>query len=290
MSDDSQDNQQCKWYKNLPKQFQFNPSRYGDDGTMRECIAEMIGTFILCVFGIGACAQHLFMGSQDPWLVYLGWGLGCMFGVYWSAGVSGGHINPAVTLGMCVTGRTPWKKFVPYAFFQTCGAFWASFMVYIIYWDQFHHYTGTDRMTTGGKATAGIFTTIPPEHVSNFVAMIDQMAVTAFFVGTIHALTDERNAAPGSNLAPMLIGMLVTCCGACFGINAGFGINPARDMGPRMFLSCVGYGTKPWTVHDFWGIMCWFAQLVGGLVGGLMYDFNVTMHMDDDDDEKEKSE
>merc|ERR1712113_73658 len=82
--------------------------------------------------------------------------------------------------------------------------------------------------------------------------------------------------------------MLGTCCGACFGINAGFGINPARDMGPRMFLSCVGYGTKPWTVHDFWGIMCWLAQLVGGLVGGLMYDFNVTMHMDDDDDDKEK--
>jgi len=296
MSDDAPTEQQeqqqgGKWYCKLPQAVCFNPKKFGDDGTMRECIAEMMGTFILCVFGIGACAQHLFSGSHDPWLVYFGWGLGCTFGIYWAAGVSGGHINPAVTLGMCVTGRTPWKKFLPYTFFQTCGAFWASVMVYMIYWDQLNHYTGNDRMTTGGKATAGIFTTFPPEHVSNFVACIDQMAVTAFFVGTIHALTDERNAAPGSNLAPLLIGLLVATCGACFGTNAGFGINPARDMGPRMFLSTVGYGMKPWSVHDYWGVMVCFAQMFGGFIGGIMYDLNVSFHQDDEDeDDKEKSE
>jgi len=290
MADEQQKDRFEAWYMKPWKNFHFKPSFWGDDGTMRECMAEMMGTFILCVFGMGAAAQQLFTGSQDPWLGYLGWGLGCMFGIYWAAGVSGGHLNPAVTLGMCVTGRTPWKKYIPYTFFQTSGAFWACWMVYIIYWDQFHNFAGEARTIKGATATASIFATFPPEHVRNVIAAIDQAAVSAFFVGTVHALTDERNAAPGANLAPLLIGLLVTACGACFGINAGAAINPARDFGARMFMSCVGYGfMDPWIHHGFWGVFATAPMMLGGLYGGIMYDLNVTVHADDDDD-KEKSE
>jgi len=277
-----------KWYMNLPHCKKWN-SQVEHGPMMRECIAECVGTFILCVFGIGAVAQHMFSGAQDPWLVYFGWGMGVTFGIYWAAGVSGGHINPAVTLGMCATGRTSWKNLVPYTFAQLSGAFWASFLVYVIYFDYFQHFSGSDKTTTGGKATAGIFTTFPPDHVTNVVACIDQAAITAIFVGTIFALTDEKNAGVGSNLAPLLIGLCVTTIGASFGLNAGFGLNPARDLGPRMFLSLSGWGTKPWTVHECWGMIGWFAQMVGGFIGGIMYEQNITMHQDDEDD-KEKSE
>ena len=66
-------------------------------------------------------------------------------------------------------------------------------------------------------------------------------------MGTIFALLDNKNIGPGSNLAPLLIGLIVTTAGTCFGINAGFGLNPARDLGPRIFTAVAGWGSTPFT-------------------------------------------
>lgn len=70
---------------------------------------------------------------------------------------------------------------------------------------------------------------------------------TALFVGTIFALLDHKNIGPGSNLAPLLIGLIVMTMGITFGVNAGFGLNPARDLGPRIFTAMAGWGSAPFT-------------------------------------------
>src|ERR687893_3283428 len=97
-------------------------------GTSREAAAEFLGTFILIVFGVGVVAQTvLSRGANGSFLaINLGWGLAVMLGVYAAGGVSGAHLNPAVTLALALTRGFPWAKVVPFIAAQVAGAFLAS--------------------------------------------------------------------------------------------------------------------------------------------------------------------
>ena len=83
------------------------------------------------------------------------------------------------------------------------------------------------------------------KHLVFFLFFFAQVLATALFVGTIFALLDHKNIGVGANVAPFMIGLIVLTAGATFGINAGFGLNPARDLGPRIFISMVGWGNTP---------------------------------------------
>ena len=97
-------------------------------GTSREAAAEFLGTFILIVFGVGVVAQTvLSRNTAGSYLaINLGWGLAVMLGVYASAGVSGAHLNPAVTLALVATRGFPLAKVAPYVVAQMAGAFVAA--------------------------------------------------------------------------------------------------------------------------------------------------------------------
>src|SRR5688500_17120876 len=99
----------------------------------RELLAEFFGTFILIVFGVGVVAQVvLSRQTAGSYLsINIGWGLAVMMGCYVSAGVTGAHLNPAVTLALAVHRRFPWSKVGPYALAQTAGAFVASAIVFL---------------------------------------------------------------------------------------------------------------------------------------------------------------
>jgi len=90
-------------------------------------------------------------------------------------------------------------------------------------------------------------------------------------------LTD-KNIGVGANLAPFLIGLIVFTMGTSYGINAGFGLNPARDLGPRIFTSMAGWGGTPFTAHNNWWIYPVIGQLLGGVIGGLAYELTVGIH------------
>ena len=92
--------------------------------TVREMLAEFLGTFVLILFGAGVVAQFIVSRqAQGSYLaINLAWGLGVVMGCYVSAGVSGAHLNPAVTLAAAVHRGFPWRKVVPYALAQTAGA------------------------------------------------------------------------------------------------------------------------------------------------------------------------
>jgi glycerol uptake facilitator-like aquaporin len=85
--------------------------------------------------------------------------------------------------------------------------------------------------------------------------------------------------APGANLAPLLVGALVLLIGMTFGFNAGYAINPARDLGPRLFTAVAGWGPKVFTVHN--GMWWWVpvvGPLIGGVLGGFVYDVFIARH------------
>lgn len=249
-------------------------------GTRREVAAEFLGTFILIVFGIGVVAQTvLSKGANGSYLgINLGWGLAVMLGVYTAGGVSGAHLNPAVTLALAVRRGFPWAKVVPFILAQIAGAFVAAAVVYVTYAEAFTAFDGGVRQVIGDVATAGIFATYPQPFLSIGGGFIDQVVGTALLMGTILAITDQRNNPVPNWLAPVIVGAIVVAVGVAFGFNAGYAINPARDLGPRLFTLVAGWGGGVFTASGGWWWVPVTAPCVGALLGAYTYDFLVAKH------------
>jgi MIP family channel proteins len=250
-------------------------------GIAREAVAEFLGTFTLMVFGIAVVAQvvlsHQTTGQYLS--INIGWGLAVTMGAYVAGGVSGAHLNPAVTLALAVHRGFPWKKVLPYALAQLAGAFIAALVVFITYHEGFANLDNGIRQVTGPEGTAGIFATYPQAFLSTFPGgFIDQVVGTALLVGCIFAITDQRNAAPPTAFAPLVVGALVLLIGATFGFNAGYAINPARDFGPRLFTAVAGWGSEVFRAGNSWWWVPIVAPCVGGVLGGYVYDLLIARH------------
>jgi len=244
-------------------------------GMFRELAAEFLGTFVLIVFGVAVVAQVVLSGQQNGQYlsINIGWGLAVTMGVYVAGGVTGAHINPAVTLALAVHRGFPWSKVLPYCIAQTAGAIAASAVVFVTYYEALGHFDGGLRQVVGDQATAGIWATYPQPFLSNAPGgLIDQIVGTALLVGVIFALSDEKNTPPAANLAPLLVGALVLLIGMTFGYNAGYAINPARDFGPRLFTAIAGWGVDVFRANNYWWWVPIVGPSIGGILGGFVYD------------------
>jgi MIP family channel proteins len=245
---------------------------------VREMLAEFLGTFVLIVFGVGVVAQFVLSRSAagSYLAINLTWGLGVVMGCYVSAGVSGAHLNPAVTLALAAHRQFPWNKVVPYSAAQLAGAFAASAVVFITYHEALAAFDGGVRQVLGPQGTAGIWSTYPQPFLSVFPGgFIDQVVGTALLVGVIFGITDNRNAPAPAGLTPVVVGLLVVAIGAAFGFNSGYAINPARDLGPRLFTFVAGWGTEVFRAGNGWWWVPVVAPCIGGVIGGWAYDLLV---------------
>lgn len=241
---------------------------------MREALAEFFGTTILIAFGLGVVAQTVLSsgGAGSPLGIHLCWGIAVILGVYASAGVSGAHLNPAVTLALALRRGFPWSRVGPYVIAQMLGAFAGAAIVYVTYHEAFAAFDGGVRQIAGAQGTAGIFSTYPAPFLSTFGGFIDQVVGTALLIVAVFALTDERNAPPAAGLTPVLVGVAVMGIGMAFGFNAGYAINPARDLGPRLFTALAGWGPGVFTAaNGYWWVPV-VAPCVGAVIGGVGYD------------------
>ncbi len=260
---------------------------------LREALAEFLGTFVLIVFGVAVNAQvTLGEGRFGDFLsINLGWGLAVTMGVYACAGVSGGHLNPAVTLALAARGRIAWSKVPVYWIAQVLGAVLASAVVFFVYHEALEayarHHSASAFDVPGVKdvthPTAQIWATYPRVFadgsvLSNFPGgLLDQIVATGLLVLVVFALSDPRNAPPLANLAPMVVGGTVLLIGMTFGFNCGYAINPARDFGPRLFTFLGGWGTDVFTVYNhFWWVPI-AGPLAGGVMGAFAYDYLIAL-------------
>jgi MIP family channel proteins len=244
-------------------------------GLLREVLAEFFGTFILIVFGVGVVAQVVLSKhtAGDNLSINIAWGLAVTMGCYVSAGVTGAHLNPAVTLALAVHRKLPWDKVLPYTIAQVAGAFVASAVVFLTYHEAINAFDGGVRQVLGAQGTAGIWATYPQPFLSTFPGgFIDQVVGTALLVAGIFGITDSRNSPAPAGLAPVVVGLLVVLIGATFGFNAGYAINPARDFGPRLFTFVAGWGGEVFTAGNSWWWVPITAPCVGGVIGGWAYD------------------
>ena len=250
-------------------------------GTAREAAAEFLGTFILIVFGAGVVAQVVLSGGQTHGgylSINIAWGIAVTMGVYVTGTVSGGQINPAVTLAAAVHRGFPWRKVPAYVGAQVAGAFAASAVVWLTYREAFDHFDGGVRQVAGAQATAGIFATYPQPFLSVAGGLVDQVVGTALLTLVIFALTDRQNLAPETTLTPVLVGALVVVIGMTFGFNAGYAINPARDFGPRLFTAVAGWGSDVFRAGNHWWWVPIVGPCVGAVLGGFVYDLLITRH------------
>lgn len=270
-------------------------------GTWGECLAEFFGTFVLIVLGDGVVAMAvaalpgsgrtatsttIFLAAGDWLLITFGWGFAVCMGVYVAGGVSGAHINPAVTVALAVRRKFPWAKVGPYVIAQVVGAFVAAALLFLIYHqaiNAFNLANKTPKSSGQALATYSIFATFPAKYYagSTIWPLVDEIVGTAFLLIFVVAITDGRNQLPGANLPPLIIGFAVFAIGTSLGANTGYAINPARDFGPRLFAFFAGWGkvALPGTFNSigfhfsdyFWIPIV--GPLIGGIIGVLLYDF-----------------
>ncbi|XP_053717469.1 aquaporin-10b [Synchiropus splendidus] len=247
---------------------------------VRECLAECLGVYILILFGCGSVAQVTTSRKENGQYlsINLGFALGVMFGVFASRGVSGAHLNPAVSLSLCFLGRHPWTKLPFYVFFQVLGAFLAAATVGLQYYDAIHSFSGGELTITGPTATGGIFCTYPANYLSLWGGFMDQVIGTAALLLCILALGDQRQGPIADGLQPALVGALVLVIGASMGSNSGYAINPARDFGPRLFTYIAGWGEEVFRAGNNWWWIPIVAPCVGALLGALIYQLTVEVH------------
>jgi len=279
----------------LPRARGAGPLRMGFvTGLAGDMMAEFFGTMVLIAFGDGVVAMavaalnqsgrgtSIFVAAGDWLLITWGWAMAVVFGVYVAGGITGAHINPAVTLAFAVRGDFPWRKVPGYWLAQVVGGFVGAAIVFLVYHDAISSYESAHHIVRGNLdsvVTFSIFATFPAPyfHGGWIGPLIDQIVGTAFLLIFVAALVDRRNLAPKSNLTPFLVGLAVAAIGMSYGANAGYAINPARDLGPRLLALAAGWGQTaiPGNGVGFGGYF-WIpivGPLVGGVVGILLYGF-----------------
>ena len=259
--------------------------------TLKECLAEVIGTFILIFIGNMTVAMAVHTGGMNLWGVASMWGLAVVLAVYAVGPISGAHLNPAVTISMALFRGLGWQKVLPYIFSQVTGAFLASALIWTLwsgFWVPLAAKLGVTIGGAGSQQIMSVFSCFYPNpgigtdaaawaKVSTGTAIGVEVVLTGILVFMILALTEDRHeGAPKSNLVPWFVGLTVT---ALVGIGAPLtmaALNPARDLGPRLFSYLIGFGeiAFPGPRGNEWWLFI-VAPIAGAVVGGLVYEFLV---------------
>ncbi|XP_013865158.1 aquaporin-10a [Austrofundulus limnaeus] len=240
---------------------------------VRECMAEFLGTFVLLLFGCSAAAQV--KTSRETKGQYLStnmsFSVGVMSAMYLTKGISGAHLNPAVTLSFCVLGQVRWGRLVPYCLSQILGAYVASALVYLVYYDAIITFSGGVLTVYGPNETASIFATYPTEYLTLGRSFLDQVVGTGTLMLCILCLEEKRNTPAPSELIPAIVAVIVLGISMSMSGNCGAAINPARDLGPRLFTLSAGWGTEVFTCYNYWFWVPLVAPPIGAVLGSFMY-------------------
>ncbi len=250
-----------------------------------QCIAEFLGTALLIFFGTGCVAAMKLGGAElGLWEISIIWGIGVSMGVYLAAGVSGAHLNPAVSIALWLFGTFERHKVPAYILAQTAGAFCAAALVYGLYSSLFFDFEQAQHMTRGSLASlelASVFSTYPHPSLSVGQAFLVEVVITAILLGMIMALTDDGNGLPRGPLAPLLIGLLIAVIGGAMGPLTGFAMNPARDFGPKLMTFIAGWGEVAFTGgRDIpYFLVPLIAPVIGACLGAAGYKALICRHL-----------
>ncbi len=254
----------------------------------RMLLGEFLGTALLVFFGCGSVAAAVTTGAQvGIFEVAIVWGLGIAIAIGLTAPLSGAHLNPAVTLAAAIWKKFPSRLLLPYWFAQLTGAFFAAILLHLIFSDSIHTFEkrqGVIRGTPGSEASAMVYGEYFPnpegkaltpdsrERMTASRAFFAEVVGTALLVLVIFGLESGSPPVYPPGFRPVLIGLTVTLLISLLGPLTMCCLNPARDLGPRLFSSLAGWGSIPFTVNGSgWLTVYLIAPLLGGVLGGAIF-------------------
>lgn len=196
-----------------------------------------------------------------------------MIGIYIAGGISGAHLNPAISIMLWIYRGFPLRKVPGYLVAQVLGAFIAALVAFGIYRSQILSYDIGGDLSTGGTASA--FLTGPRNAaVGAPTAFFTEFVATAILAIVVLALGDDTNAPPGAGMNAFIMGLVITVESNAFSNNTGCAMNPSRDFGPRLALLALGYGPSVFR-NGYWAYGPWAAAISGAVVGGALYDIAI---------------
>lgn len=217
-------------------------------------LAEFFGTFWLVFGGCGSAV--LAAGFPELGIGFVGvslaFGLTVLTMAYAVGPISGGHFNPAVTLGLVAGGRFPASEILHYWAAQVLGAIAAALVLYIIA-------SGNSEFALAGGFASNGYGEHSPGGYTLAAALVAEVVLTAFFLIIIMGATDKHRPA---GFAPIAIGLALTLIHLISIPVTNTSVNPARSTGPALFAG-------GWALQQLW--LFWVAPLVGGVLGGLIY-------------------
>ncbi len=250
---------------------------------------EFAGTFLLVFFGVGAVNAAVVSGAHvGLWQVAAVWAVGVALGIYASASLSGGHINPAITAVAAIYDRFPLGRVGPYWLAQVFGAACASLVLYGLFAEaiiEFERQRGLLRGGPDSELSAMVFGEYFPNPAmygtaeeawrvvslkSAFIAEMVGTALLAFLVGTV---TSDRNPAkPSPAMAAVVIGLGVAAIISVVAPLTQAALNPARDFGPRLVSYFLGWGDIAIPgPRGGWFIVYIAGPVVGAVIGGGLF-------------------
>lgn len=239
----------------------------------REPLAEFLAVIVQLTIGFCVDLSITVSKNDNDFSGNFAWGFASMCGIYIAGGISGAHLNPAISIMLYIYRGFPLRKIPSYIFAQILAAFIAALISYGLYRTAILEYAGG--LSLGDSGTANAFITSRRHStVDPSTAFFNEFVATGFLAIVVLALGDDSNAPPGAGMSALVLGLVITVLCMAFGYNTGAAMNPSRDFGPRLALLALGYGGDLFR-NGFWVYGPWVACILGAIVGAGFYDIAI---------------
>lgn len=227
---------------------------------LREFISETSGMFWFILFSLGNIANFVLYSEVNvTWIgVAISWGFNLMFGIYLASFNSQAHLNPCVSLCFYLFDKSiTLTQLIIHSLAQLLGSFLAACVVYGIYYDKII-------LLNNDRIASSIFATYKASNVSIVNSFFTEFLGTGLLVSGIFAILTNNKT---KDHAPVFIGLLLSSLVLSFGVQTAFALNPARDLGPRIFTACIGYDSFSYEDHYWW------VPLVADYTGAVVFTY-----------------
>ncbi|WP_315122294.1 MIP/aquaporin family protein [uncultured Clostridium sp.] len=231
---------------------------------MSSFMAELLGTMILILFGDGVVAGVVLNKSKSQnsgWIVITtAWAIGVAIPAFIFGGISGAHLNPALTIALAAIGKFSWSQVPGYIIAQLLGAMIGATLVWLAYlphWSETNDKAGKLSVFCTGPAIRNLPANFLTEVIATFILVFGVLGIG------IPKVAD--------GISPLVVGLLIWALGLAYGGPTGYAMNPARDLGPRIMhaiLPIEGKGESDW---DYSWIPV-IAPVVGALLGAILFN------------------
>ncbi|UJR28156.1 hypothetical protein I4U23_009410 [Adineta vaga] len=224
-------------------------------------LAECFGTFMLILIGESAIAQYKLLKQENHSniTVNLGFGIGVYTALMIAGPISGAHLNPAVSISLLTVRKIKPLQCLIYIIGQMIGAFFGAFVVYYLYWSLINKFDNSVRQ-------------VVEDGVPAWNSFLDQVIGTAVLMIFIMALINDSNRMISEVAKPFAFVLIIVGITSAFAANTGAAINPARDLGPRLFAAFIYGWNEVFRANNYFFWIPIVGPILGGIIGVWLFE------------------